>query len=115
MKKPERLKNSETDEELLPTLARGLPKWLQWPAFDEGGVYHSLMRGKKLWLTCGNCQLICHPDKEERLKRYKLLTTSGVVVQQEDGSLEAVTPEEARKRLTAMSPERRVLYEDIDV
>lgn len=112
---PGRLKKSETDEEFLPTLARGLPKWLQWPAFDEGGIYHSLMRGKKLSLTCGNCQLICNPDKEERLKRYKLLTTSGVVVQQEDGSLEAVTPEEARKHLTAMSPERRALYEDIDV
>jgi hypothetical protein len=40
------------------------------------------------------------------------LTTSGVVVQNEDGSLEAATPEEAEKRLAAMNPVRRALYED---
>jgi hypothetical protein len=34
-----------------------------------------------------------------------------VVVQNEDGTLEAVTPEEARKRLVAMEPERRAMYE----
>jgi len=34
-----------------------------------------------------------------------------VIVQNEDGTLEAVTPEEARKRLDAMEPERRALYE----
>jgi hypothetical protein len=34
-----------------------------------------------------------------------------VIVQNEDGTLEAVTPEEARKRLDAMAPERRALYE----
>lgn len=109
---PGRLKKPETDEDVLPTLARAFPKWFQWPEFDGGGVYHSLMRGKKLWLTCGNCQLVCHPDKEERLERYKLLTTSGVVIQNEDGSLAAVAPEEAEKRLAAMNPERRALYVD---
>jgi len=110
---PGRLKKPKTDEDVLPILAGGLPKWFQWPAFDEGGVYHSLMHEKKLLLTCGNCQLICHPDKEERSRRYKLLTTSGVVVQNEDGSLEAVPPEEAEKRLAAMNPERRALYESV--
>jgi len=35
-----------------------------------------------------------------------------VVVQNEDGSLESVSPAEAEKRLKAMAPERRRLYED---
>jgi hypothetical protein len=34
-----------------------------------------------------------------------------VVIQNEDGTLEAVTPEEAKKRMAAMPPERRALYE----
>ena len=34
-----------------------------------------------------------------------------MIVQNEDGTLDAVTPEEARKRLDAMTPERRALYE----
>jgi hypothetical protein len=40
------------------------------------------------------------------------LTTSGVVVQNEDGSLVAVAPDEAEKRLAAMNRERRAMYED---
>ena len=51
------------------------------------------------------------PDKEERKRRSKLVRESGVIVQNEDGTLETVTPEEARKRLDAMEPERRALYE----
>jgi hypothetical protein len=65
----------------------------------------------KLALTCGNCQLICHPDRDERKRRYKMLVNSGVVVQNADGSLEAVPADEARRRLAAMSPERRAMYE----
>jgi hypothetical protein len=55
--------------------------------------------------------MVCHPDKEERKRRIKLVKESGVVMQNEDGTLDAVTPEEARKRLDAMDPERRAMYE----
>jgi hypothetical protein len=41
-----------------------------------------------------------------------MLLESGVVVQNEDGSLESVSPAEAKKRLESMAPERRRLYED---
>jgi hypothetical protein len=71
------------------------------------------MPGDKVELTCGNCQLICHPDTDVRKKRYKLLTESGVIVQSPDGRLKAVSPEEATKRLKEMKPEDRALYEDI--
>lgn len=71
------------------------------------------MPGDKVELTCGNCQLICHPDKEIRKKRYKLLTESGVIVQSPNGRLEAVSPEEATKRLGEMKSEDRALYEEI--
>ena len=70
------------------------------------------MPGDLLEFTCGHCQFICHPEKEVRQKRFEMLSSSGVVVQKEDGSREAVSPEEARKRLAAMSPERRALYEN---
>lgn len=36
-------------------------------------------------LTCGNCMLICWPDKEDRKENYRLLTTSGRVIRGEDG------------------------------
>jgi len=67
---------------------------------------------RKINFTCGNCQLLCHPDRAERKRRYKLLTKSGVVVQHPDGSLEAVSPGVAKRHLAAMSPEQRACYED---
>jgi hypothetical protein len=42
-----------------------------------------------------------------------MLTHSGVVVQRSNGTLEAVSPEKAKERLSKMPVERRKLYEDI--
>ena len=108
---PGRFHIPEKDEGFRAATIPGLKAYEKWPAI-EGGFYHILMR-RKLYLTCGNCQLICHPDKEARKRRYKILTESGVVVQNEDGSLEAVTAEEARKTIATVSAERRALYENI--
>lgn len=68
------------------------------------------MMRKKLLPTCGNCQLVCHPDKEVRRRRHRLLTESGVVVQREDGRLEALPPDEARLFMDSLDPERQALY-----
>ena len=69
------------------------------------GSYAAGMPGLRLLnVTCANCQLLCHPERDERKRRYKLLTKGGVVVQNPDGSLEALTPKQAEKRLVAMSP-----------
>jgi hypothetical protein len=55
--------------------------------------------------------MVCVADKEERRRRVKLVKESGVIVQNDDGTLEAVTPEEAKRRFEAMDPEMRALYE----
>ena len=54
---------------------------------------------------------VCHPDKAERDRRLNLLKNGGVVIQHEDGSVEAVSPEQAREHIARMDPERRALYE----
>ena len=53
-----------------------------------------------------------HPDKDVRKRRYKMLVESGVIIQNPDGSREAVSPEEAQKKIAAMDPETRALYEE---
>jgi hypothetical protein len=68
--------------------------------------------GRKINFTCGNCQLICHPDRDVRKRRYKTLTESGVVVQHEDGRLEAMAPEIAEKFVSELPEERRVMYSE---
>ena len=101
----------ESDENILSALLPGFRSYYQWPEI-EGGQYHVMMK-KKLLLTCGHCQLVCVPDKNERVRHHCLLTHSGVVVQHEDGRLLAVSPEEAEKYLVAMPSERRALYSGV--
>jgi epoxyqueuosine reductase len=66
-----------------------------------------------MFLTCGNCQLICHREKEERKRRYKMLKESGVVVQNEDSSFEALSPEEDKQRMQKLPSDRRAFYETV--
>jgi len=98
------------DNEFMPAMIKAIRASSRWPA-EEGGLYHVVMKDK-LYLTCGNCQLICHPDRKERKRRYKMLTDSGVVVKNPDGSLEALPPAAARRRISSLSPETHALYED---
>jgi epoxyqueuosine reductase len=106
---PARFPIPENDEEYLPLLISASAKYSRRPQ-GEGGRYHSMM-DDKLYTTCGNCQIVCVPDKEERKRRYNLLINSGVVLQKEDGSLQKISPEEVGERLAQMPPEHRALYE----
>ena len=110
---PGRFPIPEKDDEFEPALLKAIGD--SWPRPEiAGGFYHPALPGqRKLNFTCGNCQLLCHPDRAERKRRYKLLTKSGVVVQHPDGSLEAVPPKVAKRHLAAMSPQQRACYEDV--
>ena len=107
---PSRYPIPETDEAFYPALLKAVGPYLKRPKPDIA-VFNVIMPGDRVELTCGNCQLICHPDKAVRKTRYKMLTRSGVVVQHADGCREAVAPEEAEKHLAKMDNERKALYE----
>lgn len=83
----------------------------KWPQ-SEGGRYFYFM-DEKLHVSCANCQLVCCPDKNERKMRYKTIVQSGVVIQDSDGKREAVSKENANKKLSSMPIQRKALYEDI--
>ena len=101
----------EKDEDFRLALMQHIDIHTRRPAM-EGARIHPLIDGK-FSMTCGMCQLVCAPDKEERKRRYKMLTESGCVVQNPDGSVEAFPPEEAAERVAAMSPQVRALYEEV--
>jgi epoxyqueuosine reductase QueG len=109
---PGRFPIPEKDEDFYPALLDAVGPCLRRPK-SELAAYNVIMPGDRVELTCGNCQLVCHPDKEIRKRRYRALTESGVVVQNSDGSLEAVTPEEAERRIAGMDPQTRALYEKV--
>lgn len=107
---PARFRIPEKDGEFREVFRPAAMAYIQRPE-SEGGFYHPLMKAK-LRQTCGSCQIICTPDKEERKKRHKMLTQSGVVVQNPDGSLKAVSPEKGIEWIASMSSEQRALYEE---
>jgi epoxyqueuosine reductase QueG len=109
---PGRFPIPDKDEDFYPALLNSVGPYLKRPKAGPA-IFNVIMPGDKVGLTCGNCQLICHPDKEVRKARYKMLVESGVVVQNPDGSLEAVRPEEGKKRVAAMDSATRALYESI--
>jgi epoxyqueuosine reductase len=107
---PARFPIPEEDEAFYPALLNAIGPYLKRPKPDIA-VFNAIMPGDKVELTCGNCQLICHPDKDVRKARYKMLTQSGVVVQHPDGKREAVAPEKAKEHLEKMDADQRALYE----
>ncbi len=107
---PGRFPVPDQDEEFLPLLLGSLKRYGEWP--DMGGGYYHVLSPFKMFITCGNCALVCHPDLKERKRRFALLTQSGVVVQKEDGAMEVLSPEKAVERLESMPPVRRALYEN---
>ncbi|MCP5028925.1 MAG: epoxyqueuosine reductase, partial [Actinomycetia bacterium] len=108
---PARFPIPEEDEEFREILIETVKAKDKRP-LPEGGVYHPLLKpGDRIDGTCGNCQLICHPDKGERKRRYRMLTRSGVVIEHPDGELEAVSPQAAKEHLEAMTPEERSAFE----
>jgi epoxyqueuosine reductase len=107
---PGRFSIPQKDEAFYPALLDTVGPYLKRPKTDLA-VFNTIMPGDKVELTCGNCQLICHPDREVRTQRYKNLVESGVIIQNPDGSLVAVEPEEAKKRIAKMDADTRALYE----
>lgn len=107
---PGRLPVPARDDDYLAAIVTAMKKYGRWPKM-EGGHYHLLMRDP-LYLTCGHCQIACHPDKKVRKHRHRLVVESGCVVQHPDGSLEALAPERAREKVAQLPPEVRALYED---
>ena len=109
---PGRFKIPEKDEDFIAAIPTATQAYLGRPKF-EGGFFICLIPGSRMEYTCSNCHLVCHPDKEIRTARYKMLIESGVVIQEPDGTRRVVSPEKAKEYLNSMPLEKRKLYEFI--
>jgi epoxyqueuosine reductase QueG len=105
---PGRFAIPEDDQAFREAMIKGIKAYDRRPPMG-GGFPHLLMRSK-LYLTCGNCQLICWPNPEDRKENFRILTSSGVIIQKPDGSLQNVAPEEGAAYVNALSEDRRNLY-----
>lgn len=114
---PARFEIAEKDEDVPDMLSPdaqipAMQAYIERPKI-KGGFFFAGIPGFRMEYTCSNCQLVCHPDKEVRKARYRMLIESGVVIQEPDGTRRAVSPDEAKEYLKSMPPERRKLYESV--
>jgi len=109
---PGRFDIPKKEDELFPALAKAVEKYQRWPERKDGasGYENPALKGANLRLTCANCQIICWGNKEDTAANYKLLTSSGCVIQRPDGRIITMTPAEADKAFAAMSTEHQSLY-----
>ncbi len=108
---PGRFQIPERDDELPKAHAKMQKAHGQWPQSEGGRLFY--FTDDKLRVACANCQLVCCPDKDERKKRYQMLTQSGVIIQNADGRRQAVSKETAERLFDDMPVAQRALYEDI--
>ena len=107
---PARFPIPEKDEDFLGALKNAAGPYVKRAKVNYG-LYHPLMPRNVIEFTCGHCQFICHPEKRVRRERYKMIVRGGVVIQERDGTLKAVSSKDARKHLSTMDEETRSLYE----
>jgi epoxyqueuosine reductase QueG len=109
---PGRLHIPEKPEETVKFLAKAFAQYRKRPDIIREGGYTSREIGGNvnLRISCGNCFFICFGDREETRENYRLLTSSGCVIQLENGEKVVLPPEEALEAFKKMPPEHQALY-----
>jgi epoxyqueuosine reductase len=102
----------EKPEETLDLLGKALVQASKRPALPSPGGFTSMAVGEEMniRLTCGICNYVCFGNKDETLENYRLLTSSGCVIQRENGEKIVMPPEGAVEEFEKMPTEHRALY-----
>ena len=66
---------------------------------------------KSIYLTCGNCQIICWGDPEQTAENFRILTNSGCTVLDDEGFVDVKSCEEAQKIYDAKFPNGPIITE----
>jgi len=113
---PGRFPIPDTNLEIYKMMGRALRRYQTWPKrtdveskYKDGYVNESAP-GVDIRLTCGLCQNICWGNQKDTAENYKILTNSGCIVQNPDGSIVILSPEEAEKHFKALPDKHRKKY-----
>lgn len=108
---PGRYAIPESKQDVLETMWHAILNYSKWPQPPTPGGYAAgPLNGMNIRLTCGNCCYICWGDRKETAENYRLLTSSGCVIQRPNGEKVVLKADEARAEFEKMNPEHRSLY-----
>jgi epoxyqueuosine reductase len=109
---PGRFRLPTGEDEMAQEFGAAVMSYYRWPERTDsvGGYVNQAISDASLRLTCGHCQIICSGDKEQTRDNYRLLVSSGCVVQHPDGDIEVLPCEEAERVFEGFAEEHRCLY-----
>ncbi|MBY8986982.1 MAG: hypothetical protein KGD61_00890 [Candidatus Lokiarchaeota archaeon] len=110
---PGRFPIPETNLEIYKMMGKALRRYQTWPERTDrkGGYINQSAPGVNIRLTCGFCQNICWGNPKETSENYRILTESGCLIQNPDGSMVVFPPEEAKEYFNALPVKHRRKYQ----
>ena len=109
---PGRFPIPETNMEIYKMMGKALRRYPNWPERTdcEGGYINEAAPGINIRLTCGMCQNICWANTKDTAENYKILTNSGCIIQNPDGSMVVLPPKEAEQHFNSLPKKHRRKY-----
>ena len=108
---PGRFEIPETNEEMYKCMGRAIRRYATWPERPrQDGYINEALPGVNIRLTCGFCQNICWGNPKDTTENYKIITESGCIVQNLDGSMTVLPPEEAEEYFRSLPKKHQKKY-----
>lgn len=109
---PGRFSIPETNIEIYKMMGKALRRYPTWPQRTDrhDGYINEAAPGITIRLTCGFCQNICWGNTKETAENYRILTKSGCIIQDPDGSMKVFPPEEAEEYFRSLPKEHMKKY-----
>lgn len=106
---PGRYAFPESPKEIYDTFTRAKQNHKKWPKrVEPNGLTNPEDNG--VFLTCGQCQIVCWGNREDTSENYRLLISSGCVIQRENGHIVVLPPDDAAAEFERFDPQHRDLY-----
>ena len=113
---PGRFPIPETNKEIYKMMGKALRRYQTWPKRTDvkskykDGYENEAAPGVDVRLTCGMCQNLCWGNAKDTADNYRILTNSGCIIQNPDGSIDIFPSEEAEKHFEALPEKHRKKY-----
>lgn len=108
---PGRFEIPKDNDGIYKMMGKALRRYTKWPErTQKAGYINEAAPGINIRLTCGFCQNVCWGNSKDTTENYKIITESGCIVQNLDGSMTVLPPEEAEEYFRSLPKKHQRKY-----